>query len=534
MKILKQSKRLLALLICAVMVLCAVPFTSIAADEATVSKDTVIKIFHTNDVHSRYSEATNTDGTLSRFGYAKFKTLVDQNKAGADKVLLFDAGDTFHGQSFATLEQGKSIAEVMKAVGYNAMVAGNHDFNYGSSVTTKLAKAAGVKLLGANVLDKKTGKIASGYQEYITYKVNDVKVGVFGLSTPETAFKTNPNNVKNITFTDPSKTAKSVVSKLQDKEDVDVIICLAHLGVDEVSGVNTSYEVAKNVDGIDLIIDGHSHTLGSDYHKVNNTIITSTGEYMETAGMVTITVDEYKNVNIEAKNMVAKDYKAADLASNTYVASVIDSITKKQEPILSQVVASTPIALQGDRAFVRTGETNLSRLITSAMLNETGADVAITNGGGIRASIDAGPITKGEAITVLPFGNYIVTVKLTGKELKEAIEHGLPEMVDGKIQSLACIAQVAGINVTYDPTAKAGSRVVTITKDGKAIKDTDTFIVAINDFMATGGDGYTVLAKPVVNEFSALDEALINYISKIGSDGMKAIDTESARVSIAK
>jgi 2',3'-cyclic-nucleotide 2'-phosphodiesterase (5'-nucleotidase family) len=168
------------------------------------------------------------------------------------------------------------------------------------------------------------------------------------------------------------------------------------------------------------------------------------------------------------------------------------------------------------------------------MLNETGADVAITNGGGIRASIDAGPITKGEAITVLPFGNYIVTVKLTGKELKEAIEHGLPEMVDGKIQSLACIAQVAGINVTYDPTAKAGSRVVTITKDGKAIKDTDTFIVAINDFMATGGDGYTVLAKPVVNEFSALDEALINYISKIGSDGMKAIDTESARVSIAK
>ncbi|HEX3077356.1 MAG TPA: metallophosphatase, partial [Lachnospiraceae bacterium] len=278
MNIFKQTKRLLALLVCAVMVLCAVPFTSIAADETTVSKDTVIKIFHTNDVHSRYSEATNTDGTLSRFGYAKFKTLVDQNKAGADKVLLFDAGDTFHGQSFATLEQGKSIAEVMKAVGYNAMVAGNHDFNYGSSVTTKLAKAAGVKLLGANVLDKKTGKIADGYQEYITYKVNDVKVGVFGLSTPETAFKTNPNNVKNITFADPSKTAKSVVSKLQNKEDVDVIICLAHLGVDEVSGVNTSYEVAKNVDGIDLIIDGHSHTLGSDYHKVNNTVITSTGE----------------------------------------------------------------------------------------------------------------------------------------------------------------------------------------------------------------------------------------------------------------
>lgn len=131
------------------------------------------------------------------------------------------------------------------------------------------------------------------------------------------------------------------------------------------------------------------------------------------------------------------------------------------------------------------------------MLDETGADVAITNGGGIRASIDAGDITKGEAISVLPFG-----------------------------------AQVAGIEVTYNPLAKAGSRIVSISKNGKAIKDNDTLVVAINDFMAIGGDEYTMLAKPVVNEFSALDEVLIDYIAKIGSDGIKKIDNETPRVSI--
>lgn len=530
----KLTNKLLAILLSAIMVFTLLPSTVLASEADSSTKDTIIKIFHTNDVHSRYNEAVNTDGTLSRFGYAKFKTLINMNRSNADKVLVFDAGDTFHGQSFATLEEGKSIAKVLKAVGYNAMVAGNHDFNYGSSKTTKLAKTAGVKLLGANVLNKKTGKIASGYQEYITYTVNDVKIGVFGLSTPETAYKTNPKNVSTITFADPVKTAKSVVNKLKNKEDVDVVICLAHLGIDEASGDNVSYEVASKVDGINLIIDGHSHSELSDYHNVNNTVITSTGEYLQEAGMVTITVDQYKNVSVVPTTLKASDYQSSMVINDSYVESVIDGITAEQEPILNEVVASTPIELEGRREYVRKGETNLSRLITSAMLNETGADVAITNGGGIRASIDSGEITKGEAITVLPFGNYIVTVKVTGKELKEAIEHGLPEMVNGEIQSLACIAQVAGIEVTYNPEAKAGSRIVTITKNGKAIKDTDTFVVATNDFMATGGDGYTMLAKPVVNEFSALDEALIKYISKIGSDGIKKIDAESARVSIAE
>lgn len=534
----KLSKKLLSFLLSAVLVFTLLPSAVLAneTESKTESKteDTVIKIFHTNDVHSRYNEATNSDGTLSRFGYAKFKTLINMNRSDADKVLVFDAGDTFHGQTFATLEEGKSIAKVLKTVGYNAMVAGNHDFNYGSSKTTKLAKSAGVKLLGANVLDKKTGKLASGYQEYITYTVNDVKIGVFGLSTPETAYKTNPKNVSTITFADPVKTAKSVVNKLKNTEDVDVVICLAHLGIDEASANNVSYEVASKVDGINLIIDGHSHSELSDYHKVNNTVITSTGEYLQEAGMVTITVDQYKNVNVVPTTIKAKDFQSSMIVNDSYVQSVIDKIVAAQEPILNEVVASTPIALEGNREYIRKGETNLSRLITSAMLDETGADVAITNGGGIRASIDAGDITKGEAITVLPFGNYIVTVKLTGKELKETIEHGLPEMIDGKIQSLACIAQVAGIEVTYNPSAKAGSRIVSITKNGKAIKDKDTFIVATNDFMAIGGDGYTMLDKPVVNEFSALDEVLINYISKIGSEGIKKIDNESLRVSIVE
>lgn len=204
------------------------------------------------------------------------------------------------------------------------------------------------------------------------------------------------------------------------------------------------------------------------------------------------TVDQYKNVNIVPTTLKAKDYQPSMIVNDSNVQSVINEITAAQEPILNEVVAATPIALEGNREYVRKVETNLSRLITSAMLDETGADVAITNGGGIRASID------------------------------------------GEIQSLACIAQVAGIEVTYNPQAKAGGRIVSITKNGKAIKDNDTFIVATNDFMAIGGDGYTMLDKPVVNEFSALDEVLINYIAKIGAEGIKKIDNESPRVSIVE
>lgn len=521
------SKKLLSLAVSAVLTVGMLSMATFAEGNS----ETVIKLFHTNDVHSRYDASVNEDGTLGSFGYARLKTLIDSNSGGADGVLVFDAGDVFHGQPFATLNRGSSISALMKAVGYNAMVAGNHDFNYGYRRTPTLAYLAQTKLLGANVLKKSDGTIADGFAEYQFYNVDGVKIGVFGLSTPETAYKTNTKNVDAIQFADPVKTAKQVVKKLREKQ-ADVVVCLAHLGIDEASGKNTSTYLAQNVDGIDLIIDGHSHSTPDSYQKVNDTVITSAGEYMEYVGMATIEVGADKKVSVKADAFKASDFKADALKPDAKVQTMIDRVKKAQEPRLNTVVASAPEVLNGERENVRTGETNLSRLVASAMLAESGADIAMTNGGGIRASIDAGPITVGEVQTVLPFGNYIVTVQLTGKEVREAVEHGLPGLANGKLEVIGNKIQAAGLEVTYDPSKPAGSRIVTITHNGEKLVDSKTYLVATNDFMAAGGDDYTMLNKKVINEFSALDEAVIHYLNKNGSKAITEISKESRIVRI--
>lgn len=495
-------------------------------------EDTQIRIFHTNDVHSRYDASVNDDGTLSGFGYARMKTLVDTYSQGVDKTLVFDAGDTFHGQPFATLNRGLSIAQLMDVVGYDAVVAGNHDFNYGASRTPTLARYAGATLLGANVLNKDTGTVLKGFTANKMYRVGDVKIGVFGLSTPETAYKTNPLNVKQVKFADPVSTAKKQVQALEER-GADVIICIAHLGIDQESGTAVSTNVAAKVDGIDLIIDGHSHSTPNEYQPVNGTVIVSCGEYMAYLGMVDITVAPDGTVTVESNPLKASDYTADEIAPDAAVQAKIDAIKKGQESKLGQVVATTPVALDGERAHVRTGETNLSRLITSAMLAETGADVALTNGGGIRASIDQGPITVGEVQNVLPFGNYIVTIKLTGKDLRAAVEHGLPGyQADGTLEQLGRMSQFAGMEVSYDPARPQGSRILSITVNGKPLSETQTYLVATNDFMSVGGDDYTMLNKPVVNEFCALDEAVINYLNDSGSEALEQAE-EAVRLAAA-
>lgn len=522
-----QRKRFICLFVCFSLLLCLFPATALAADGG----DTVIRVFHTNDVHSRYAAAASDSGQLEQFGYAKIRTLIDSKSSGADRVLVFDAGDVFHGQPFATLNRGESIARLMNAVGYDAMVAGNHDFNYGAQRTMELSGIAGVKLLGANVKNN-NGKLALGFSPYTVYDVKGIKVGVFGVSTPETAYKTNPKNVEGIKFTSPILEAREVVKTLRETEKADVVICLSHLGIDPDSGNNTSTALAQEVDGIDLIIDGHSHSAPELYQPVNNTVITSTGEYTQYLGQVDIRVSPDKAVTVTPSPIKAADYNADSFPGNTGVQKMIDQIKAEQAPLLEKVVSSTPIKLDGEREQVRTGETNLSRLITSAMLDETGADVALTNGGGIRASIDAGDITVGDVQTVLPFGNYIVTVKVTGKALREAIEHGLPGQVSGQLEQLGSCAQFAGLEVTYNPGAAQGSRIVSITHNGTALDDAREYLVATNDFMAIGGDDYTMLKQPVVNEFSALDEAVISYLNRVGRAGIEKSNSET-RVTIA-
>ncbi|WP_066502703.1 5'-nucleotidase C-terminal domain-containing protein [Abyssisolibacter fermentans] len=485
-------------------------FSSIAfANEkkvkVTATDSIALTIVHTNDTHARV-EADKYAG----MGFAKIATKIKQIRETNENVLVLDAGDTFHGQTIATLVKGESIVKIMNTIGYDAMVTGNHDYNYGQERLLELEGMTNFPILAANVV-KDDG--TEFLKPYIIKEIGGLKVGIFGLATPDTVFMTHPNNVKGLKFNDPIVAAGEMVAELNDKTDI--IIALAHLGLDESSSI-TSEKVAEAVKGIDIMVDGHSHTTLPEGKKVNDTLIVQAGEYDKNLGIVNLTYEDGKISSINASLLTKEE--AADLDEEEDVISVVSDIKQKNGEITSAVVGKTEIHLDGERADVRTKETNLGNLITSAMLKVTDADIAFTNGGGIRASIEIGDITKGDVITVLPFGNYVVAKNVTGADIVAAIEHG----IDSYPETKGAFPHVAGMTFKFDPSKQAGDRLVEVKVGNELIDPNKTYKLATNDFLAAGGDGYEMLADgQTLGEYPGLDEILIEHIQKYGTEDAK-------------
>lgn len=474
---------------------------SLTETDLTKALNGVITIVHTNDTHARIKD---------NVGFAKIAAKVKELKKNIGNVLVLDAGDTFHGQTIATIPRGESVVDVMNAIGYDAMVPGNHDFNYGQDRLVELAGMAKFPIISANVV-KTDGTTL--LKPYIIKEINGVKIGIFGLSTPETVYKTHPDNVKGLTFKNPIETAKAMVAELKDKTDI--IIALSHLGLD-ASSEFTSEMVAKQVNGIDIIVDGHSHTVLNEGMKVNDTLIVQTGEYDNNLGTVNFTYKDGK-INIINAKLFNKN-TLANIAEDTEIQKIIKSVEDENKKITEVVVGKTDVKLLGERANVRTGETNLGNLITEAMLKVTGADLAFTNGGGIRASIDIGEITKGEVITVLPFGNYVVTKEVKGSDILAALEVGVKDYPNAS----GGFPHIAGMTFKFDPAKKAGSRVYEVKINGSPLDKNKTYKMATNDFTAAGGDNYTMFkAYPITGEYDSLDVILANYIQKYGTANVK-------------
>jgi 5'-nucleotidase / UDP-sugar diphosphatase len=488
--------------------LCAflVAFVTMGFGQAVSAETTdkkVINILHTNDSHGRAVE-----GEYDGMGFAKIATLVKRFENENPNTLLLDAGDTLHGTTFATLMRGESIVEVMNKVGYDGMAAGNHDFNYGFGRLLELTEKAEFPVMSANIRIEDNSLLL---KPYTIKEVDGLKIGVFGLSTPETHYKTHPKNVEGLTFTDPVAEAKAMVTELE-AQGVDTIIAVSHLGID-ASSTDTSIKVAKGAPGIDLIVDGHSHTtLVNGLEEDNDTLIVSAGEYTKNLGVVTLEFEGNELVNKSAKLITKAD--AAEVTPDEATSAVIKGIQDSQEEILSEIVGKTEVTLDGERNQVRAGETNLGNLITDSMVDLTGADAAITNGGGIRASIAQGDITKGDVIEVLPFGNYIVTKNITGADIKAALENGVSAYPETK----GAFPHVSGMTFAIDAAKPAGEKVHSVKINGQDLDLNKKYLVATNDFLAAGGDEYTSFKDaPIVNEFPSLDENLINYIQKLGS-----------------
>ncbi|WP_069202827.1 5'-nucleotidase C-terminal domain-containing protein [Paenibacillus dauci] len=474
--------------------------------EQDAGTGTHITLLHTNDVHAHALEES------PYMGLAKIAGLADLYREANPNTLLVDDGDAVHGTSFATLVRGESIIKVMNEMNFAALTPGNHEFDYGYERLVELSKMANFPFISANLTQKDTG--AAPFEPYIIREVNGVKIGFFGLTTPETAYKTNPNNVTNVSFTDPTEAARKMVAELQGK--VDVIVAMGHIGMDQ-STEQTSIDIVNAVPGIDVFIDGHSHTLLEKGQLENGTLIASTGEYGEHLGVVDLWVDKGDVTKKEAYTVDEK--AAAGVTPDPEVASLITSIKSSQEPILNEEVAKSSVLLDGSREKVRAGETNLGDLITDAMRSVSGADAAITNGGGIRASIDAGSVTKGDVVTVLPFGNLVISIDVTGADILAALENGATDYPTAK----GAFAHVSGITYKIDPAKPAGSRVHSVTVAGAPLDLNKTYNVATNDFLVAGGDEYKMfLGKQQTGTYGTLDEALIQHMQSLGSVDMPA------------
>lgn len=492
-----------------------------------------LTIVHTNDTHGQYKNSAST------VGFEKVKAIADKENAD----LILDAGDAFHGLPFATIEQGKSTAELLRAVGYDAVCPGNHDFNYGAAALKALGteepavktedsegkadKAQkNFKLLNANVVNASDGQ--NYFQPYMTKTVTrgeevSVKVGVFGLISPDIYSSTAPENVKDVRFDDAVEAAKKTVSKLKNDEKCDVIIALTHIGMTEKEGMLSSRDIAKAVQEINVIIDGHTH---AQYDEVvGNTLIAQTGAYFSNAGIVKIFYepDSRKIVNTVGRVISPADAEAYE--SNWEVSKTIEDIEARQKPVLNQVVGKTDVPLEGSAIKTYTEETNLGRVITSAYLETTGADIAFENCGGIRASIAAGDITKGSVIGVSPFGNYLVTKKITGADLKSILEkslemgaNNLKAYQEGKHEWPAngggSYLQIGGMKVAYDPARSLDNRLVSVDIGGAPLDLDSTYTVVTNQFVASNASKYPELAvKPELNQYGASEEAVMRYIT---------------------
>lgn len=482
-----------------------------------------IVILHTNDVHGAISS------------YAKVAALKAEYEAKGAEVLLMDAGDYIQGEPYVSVSQGETAIRLMNYVGYDVATIGNHEFDYGYENLAKLAAAAEFPIIAANVMYN--GKTAFEANKVFELE-SGVKVGVFGLSTPETATKAHPGKIKGVTFLsgdDMNKAAQAQVDELT-AAGCDYIICLGHLGIDDSSKGYRSVDLLEAVTGIDVFIDGHSHSslddvkalVGEDC-KVGDTLLTSTGTKLATVGAVVISED---GISIESVDL--EKYEGSDDVVEEAAQLVIDEV----DAAYGEVFAKSEVELCGEKApGNRTEETNNGDLIADAILWQAKKDgslpvadenvIAITNGGGIRAAIAAGDITKKDVNTVLPFGNTVAYVTVKGSVLLEALEastYCTPEAV-GAFPQVAGIEFTVDTNKAYDQGeqypgstyyAPASINRVTIESiNGKAFDPEATYVVVTNDFLAAGGDTYYAFSVSTsVDTGIPMDEAVMSYITE--------------------
>ncbi|MEW5826179.1 MAG: 5'-nucleotidase C-terminal domain-containing protein [Candidatus Bipolaricaulota bacterium] len=454
-----------------------------------------LTILHTNDVHSHYVPWDDELGA----GAARLATRIREVRAERDHTLLLDAGDQFQGTLPFVVGGAEMVAEVMNALGYDAMTVGNHEFDRGPEELARLAARVRFPLLSANVTVDATSPLGNELLPYDVFLFGDEVVAVVGLTTADTAFASSPG--PSVHFSSAVDSARAAVRSLEE-QGVRVIVALTHLGYAE------DLALAACVAGLDVIVGGHSHTVLSvgDPEAPYPTIVESpngepvvvvtAGEWGTSLGRLDVT---FRNGTVRSATgqLLAT---SPDVAEAEDVRQILRPYEELAQALLGRPVGETDEDLDGEREAVRSRETSLGNAIADAMRWKTaafGTEIAVQNGGGIRASIPRGEITMGQILAVLPFGNAIAVLELRGDMLTQALENGLSQ-----VESQAGrFPQVSGLRLHVSLEASPGSRVLRIevwdpgTSEYAALDSGRVYRVATNDFLAGGGDGYSSFAE---------------------------------------
>lgn len=488
----------------------------IFAAEQTQEQDTTIQIVHTNDIHGYYTETKS--GTL---GFAVLKSIVDQE--GADLVL--DMGDTFHGQAFATIDEGSSIAELMKEVGYDAVTPGNHDWSYGAERLKELEKIGGFPILAANVTTLNGSDFFE--QNYLVKEVTaddgtKLKVGVVGVIDDEFYRSTASDNIEGLTFEEEAQEATKIAEYLNDVEKCDIVLAMTHQSDCE--------EFIANIKGIDAVLAGHEHiVMNESYPDSEGKLVpvVEAGYYMNNIGVMELTLDA------DSKEIVSVDERfytmENNIPENEQVKNSISEIEKQQQVTLSQTIGYTENACPYTWEDVRIAQQDIGKLVTESYLEFTGADVAFENAGGIRAGLDAGDITYQDVISISPYGNIVVTKRLTGKEIldilnqsmaigkacddvytiqKEAVQKGEDPYQYSWPEDSGSYLQFSGIDVETNENGQ----IISAKINGADVVENQMYVVAMNNYLGES-DVYTALPEAgLEQEFGTCEQALVKYI----------------------
>ena len=459
-----------------------------------------LTILHTNDFHDRYEPITGSDSTCAPEdnsagecfgGSARLITAIHDARARHENTILVDGGDQFQGTLFYTYYKGSMTAEFMNLLGYDAMTVGNHEFDDGPEVLAGFVDAIEFPILMSNADISQEPLLSGKILKSTVIEVGGEQIGLIGLTPIDTDELASPG--PNVIFTPPADAVQAQVDELT-AQGIDKIIVLSH------SGLNVDMEVAAATTGVDVIVGGHDNSLLSNVQEgakgpypvmVGSTAIVQAYAYGKFLGELNVTFDDAGNVTAAEGEPILMD---ASITEDADVVARIHELAAPLEEIRNEVVAESTAAIEGAREVCRVMECQMGNLVADAMLArvaDQGVQIALANSGGLRASIDAGPVTMGEVLTVLPFQNTLSTFQVSGQQLIDALENGASQIEDTAGRFL----QVAGMTYAVTLSNPPGSRVSDIMVGGAPIDPAATYGVVSNNYVRNGGDGFAMFVE---------------------------------------